>query len=539
MKKFYILFLIAMNGLLVASCNAGVNEVNIIPRPAALQVMPGSFSLTPKTVINVVAGTDELLPACRFFSALVERSLGIPLEITRGKARGKAINLTVDASLGEEAYTLIARKKSVDITAGSARGIFYAFQTLRQLLPAGVESGEAAPSISIQNVAIEDEPRLAYRGMMLDVARHFFPVEDVKTYIDMLALHKINRFHWHLTDDQGWRIEIKKYPRLTEIGSTRPETVIGKNTGNYDGIPHGGFYTREQIQEVVQYAADRFITVIPEIELPGHALAALAAYPELGCTGGPYNVATWWGVFNEVFCAGNEQTFAFLEGVLEEVIPLFPSEYIHIGGDECPKVRWKACRKCQARIKAEGLADEHELQSYFVQRMERFLNARGKKIIGWDEILEGGISKTATVMSWRGTKGGIEAAKLGNRVVMSPNSHAYFDYYQSKDTKNEPYAIGGFVPLSKVYSLDPTEGLDEQEASMIYGAQANLWTEYISDIRHVQYMTLPRMAALAEVAWTPQSLREYNDFLKRAIVLTNRYKSLGYNFATHLFNQDQ
>lgn len=532
-----MLFLLATSGLFIASCNAGVSEVNIVPRPVALQVTPGSFALTPRTVINVVKGTDDVLPACRLFAGLVERSIGVPLEITRGKARKKAINLTVDASLGEEAYALTVQNKSVEIKAGSARGIFYAFQTLRQLLPAGVESGEASASLSIQNVIIEDEPRFAYRGMMLDVARHFFPVEDVKTYIDMLALHKINRLHWHLTDDQGWRIEIKKFPRLTEIGSTRDETVLGKNTGKYDSIPHGGFYTQEQVKDVVRYAAERCITVIPEIELPGHACAALAAYPALGCTGGPYRVATSWGVFNEVFCAGNEETFAFLEGVLEEVIPLFPSEYIHIGGDECPKVRWKACRKCQARIKAEKLADEHELQSYFVQRIERFLNAKGKKIIGWDEILEGGISKTATVMSWRGTKGGIEAAKLGNQVVMTPNSHAYLDYYQSKDTKNEPFAIGGFVPLEKVYSLNPTEGLNEQEASMIQGAQANLWTEYISDISHVQYMTLPRMAAIAEVAWTPQDLRAYDDFRERAIVLTDRYKALGYNFATHLFNQ--
>ncbi|MDR0766213.1 MAG: beta-N-acetylhexosaminidase [Odoribacteraceae bacterium] len=536
-KKFNLLFLLAMMGLVIVSRGAGAQEeVNIVPRPTMVRAEKGSFLLTPGTVINVTGG-EEALPACRLFSDLLARSLGTPLEIRQGKkSLKKAINVSVDATLGEEAYTLVARERSVEIRGGSARGVFYAFQTLRQLLPAGVERGDPSASLEIRGVTIEDEPRFAYRGMMLDVARHFFPVEDVKTYIDMLALHKINRFHWHLTDDQGWRLEIKKYPLLTEVGSRRDETVIGKNTGQYDGIPHGGFYTQEEVKEIVQYAAERYITVIPEVELPGHAFAALASYPSLGCTGGPYKVATYWGVFNEVFCAGKEETFAFLEGVLDEVIALFPSEYVHIGGDECPKMRWKQCRACQARIKAEKLADEHELQSYFVKRIERFLNAKGRKLIGFDEILEGGISRTATVMSWRGTKGGLEAARLGNQAVMTPNSHAYFDYYQSKDTKNEPFAIGGFVPLEKVYELNPTEGLNEQEALLIQGAQANLWTEYISTISHVQYMVLPRMAALAEVAWTRQDQRSYDDFLKRAIVLTDRYTALGYNFARHLFN---
>ncbi|MDR2414533.1 MAG: beta-N-acetylhexosaminidase, partial [Odoribacteraceae bacterium] len=457
-KKFNLLFLLAMMGLVIASRDAGAQEeVNVVPRPTMSRVEKGNFLLTPSTVINVTGGA-EILPACQLFSNLLARSLGTPFEIKQGKRNlKKAINVSVDTTLGEEAYALTVREKSVDIRGGSARGVFYAFQTLRQLLPVGIEKSNAVASLALRCVTIEDKPRFAYRGMMLDVSRHFFPVEDVKTFIDMLVLHKINRFHWHLTDDQGWRVEIKKYPLLTEVGSKRDETVIGKNTGKYDGIPHGGFYTQEEIKEVVQYATERYITVIPEIELPGHATAALTSYPSLGCTGGPYKVATWWGVFDEVFCAGKEETFTFLEGVLEEVLALFPSEYVHIGGDECPKKRWKQCRACQARIKEEKLADEHELQSYFVKRIERFLNSKGRKLIGFDEILEGGISRTATVMSWRGTKGGIEAARLGNQVVMSPNSHAYFDYYQSKDTKNEPYAIGGFVPLEKVYELNPTE----------------------------------------------------------------------------------
>ena len=537
MKKINLLFLPAMISLIIASRPAGAQEeVNVIPRPVKVQVEKGKFALTPATVINVI-GDADVAPACRLFSDLLAQSIGTPLEIKTGKKeQRRAINVSVNPSLGEEAYTLDVRERSVDIAGGSARGVFYAFQTLRQLLPIGVEKGEAFASLDIRCMKIEDEPRFAYRGMMLDVARHFFSVADVKTYIDMLALHKMNRFHWHLTDDQGWRIKIEKFPLLTEVGSTRPETVIGKNTGRYDSIPHGGFYTREDIEEVVQYAAERYVTVIPEIELPGHASAALASYPSLGCTGGPYKVATWWGVFDEVFCAGKEETFAFLEAVLDEVIDLFPSEYVHIGGDECPKTRWKKCRACQARIKAEKLADEHELQSYFVKRIERFLNSRGKKLIGFDEILEGGISRTATVMSWRGTAGGIEAARLGNPVVMSPNSHAYFDYYQSRDTKAEPFAIGGFVPLEKVYSLNPTEGLNEQEARMVQGVQANLWTEYISTISHVQYMVLPRMAALSEVGWTPGEQRSYDNFRKRAIVLTDRYAALGYNFARHIFD---
>ena len=533
MNKFFS-FLV---GLALVSCDAAVEEVNIIPAPVSLQVVAGHFSLTPGTVINVTNGTGAELPACRFFSDLVTRSLGTPLEIKQErKPLKRAINITLDDALGEEAYTLKVQSGSVTIAAGDAPGVFHAFQTLRQMLPASIERGEANASIRVQNALIEDAPRYVYRGMMLDVARHFFPVEDVKTYIDMLALHKINRFHWHLTDDQGWRLEIERYPLLTGVGSMRDETVIGKNTGQYDGTPHGGYYTREQVREVIEYAAQRYITVIPEIELPGHASAALASYPSLGCTGGPYSVARSWGVFDEVFCAGNEETFAFLEGVLEEVIALFPSEYVHIGGDECPKARWKKCRKCQARIRAEKLADEHELQSYFVKRIERFLNDRGKKLIGFDEILEGGISRTATVMSWRGTKGGLEAARLGNQVVMSPNSHAYFDYYQSRDTGNEPFAIGGFVPVEKVYELDPVEGLNEREALLVQGPQANLWTEYISTIDHVQYMTLPRMAALAEVAWTPRERRAYDDFRQRAILLTDRYKALGYNFATHILD---
>lgn len=535
MKRFSLIFLAAVCSTMLISCHSK-QQVNIIPQPVSLEVVNGHFTLKPQAVINVVKGAGDLAPAYRFFQDLTAKSLGGALKVTEGEAKDGAINITIEPSLKKEAYELNVDGKSVNIKAGSSQGVFYAFQSLRQLLPARVEKGELMNGIDIQNVKVQDEPRFAYRGMMLDVCRHIFPLDSIKTYIDMLAMHKFNRFHWHLTDDQGWRIEIRKYPELTKVGSIRKETVIGRNSGKYDGQPYGGFYTQEQIKEIIQYAADRYITVIPEIELPGHAVAALASYPQLGCSGGPYEVEGRWGVFEEVYCAGNEKTFEFLEGVLDEVAALFPSEYIHIGGDECPKAAWKKCKKCQARIKKENLKDENELQSYFVHRIEKYLNGKGKKIIGWDEILEGGISKSATIMSWRGTKGGIQAAKLGNEVIMTPNNYVYLDYYQSRDIEQEPFGIGGFVSVAKVYSLNPTEGLSANEAKMVKGVQANVWAEYIKTFNHVQYMTLPRMAALAEVAWTPDAQKNYEDFVARAIALTDRYEALGYRFAKHIFS---
>lgn len=537
MKVIHLLFLAVVCGLVSWSCECkSMKEVNIIPKPVSMEIQPGCFKLNPKTIINIVAGASDLTAANNFLSNLVAASFGTPLKIEEGEAKKNAINITVTSEMKPDAYALHVTSKAIDIKAGSSRGVFYAYQSLRQMIPVSMEKGEKIKFVEIQNVAVQDEPRFTYRGMMLDVCRHFFTVDEVKTYIDMLALHKLDRFHWHLTDDQAWRVEIKKYPKLTEIGSYRPETVIGKNTGKYDGKPHSGFYTQEQIKDVVKYAEERYITVIPEIELPGHALAALASYPELGCSGGPYEVMKDWGISDQVYCAGNDKTLEFLQDVFDEIIPLFPSEYIHVGGDECPKVAWKKCKKCQARIKKEGLKDEHELQSYVVQYMEQHLNSKGKKLIGWDEILEGGISKTATIMSWRGMKGGINAAKMGNNVIMTPNSYVYLDYYQSKDVKNEPFGIGGFVDVAKVYSLNPTNGLSPEEAKMVIGTQANLWCEYISELSHIQYMTLPRMAALAEVAWTPEEKKDYTDFQKRAIKLFDRYEALGYNYAKHILN---
>ena len=539
MKKINLVSIVVLCIILLGGCASEPNqEVNIIPQPQQVTMADGGFTLSPKTVINVIKGADDLTPACTFMSTLVEKSFGQPLSVVNGEMKRDAINIAVDPSMRADAYDLTVGKKAIDIKAGSSKAVFYAMQSLRQMMPVGVEKGEKMDKIRIQNVRIQDEPRLAYRGTMLDVCRHFFTVDEVKTFIDMLALHKLSVFHWHLTDDQGWRIEIKKYPKLTEIGSQRKQTVIGKNTGKYDGTPYGPyFFTQVEIKDVIQYAADRYITIIPEIELPGHALAALASYPELGCTGGPYEVCQMWGVFPEVFCPGNEKTFEFWEGVLEEVAELFPGEIIHIGGDECPRDAWKKCKKCQARMKKEKLKEEGDLQNYVVHRIEEFMKTKGKRILGWDEILEGDVSKTAIVMSWRGKKGGIEGAKRGNEVVMVPNDYAYFDYYQAKPVENEPFGIGGYVPVEKVYSLDPTEGLTPEEGEKIIGVQANLWAEYITTFSHAQYMLLPRMAAIAEVGWTPVAKKDYDNFLKRAKLMTQRYEALGYNFAKHILQE--
>ncbi|MBS6269071.1 MAG: family 20 glycosylhydrolase, partial [Tannerella sp.] len=389
---------------------------------------------------------------------------------------------------------------------------------------------------------IDDAPRFSYRGMHLDVARHFFSVDEVKRYIDLLAMHKLNVFHWHLTDDQGWRIEIKKYPKLTEIGSIRKQTMVGKNFDQFDNTPYGGYYTQDQIRDIVNYAKERFVTIIPEVDLPGHMVAALASYPSLGCMGGPYEVQGIWGVHPDVLCAGKEETYEFVTDVLSEVIELFPSRYIHIGGDECPKDRWKKCPLCQARIRKLGLKTDKEhtaeerLQSYFMTRVEKFLNENDRQIIGWDEILEGGAAPNATVMSWRGTDGGVQAAKLRHNVVMTPNTYLYFDYYQSEDTQTEPLAIGSYVPLERVYGFEPvSDTLDNDSKKYILGAQANLWTEYISDFKQVEYMLLPRLDALSEVQWTRPENKNWVSFLDRLQHNIQVYDLKGYNYGKHIF----
>lgn len=516
---------------------APLAEVQLVPQPAELNLGQGQYDISASTMIYYEAENANSKRSAEFLQSYIEHAMGINLAIAEGDANSKGIVLISQGQGEQEAYQIKVDQERVLLEGSSDKGLFIATQTLRQIIPATVEGG----TIGIPAMDINDAPRFEYRGMHLDVGRHFYDVEFIKKFIDQLAFHKMNTFHWHLTEDQGWRIEIKKYPKLTEVGAFRKETIVGHSgrSEEFDGKPYGGFYTQEEVKEVVKYASERFITVIPEIELPGHSLGALAAYPEYGCTGGPYEVATRFGVFDDVFCAGNDKTFEFFQDVFDEVIPLFPSKYIHIGGDECPKANWKKCKKCQARIKKEGLHDEHELQSYFIARIEKYLNSKGRQIIGWDEILEGGLAPNATVMSWRGEAGGIEAAKSHHDVIMTPNSHVYFDHYQSADVDKEPLAIGGFTPLRKVYDYEPIpEELTAEEAKYVKGAQANLWSEYFKTSSQVEYMAFPRMAALAEVVWSPAELKDWEGFKPRLMNLTSHYDKMGINYAKHIFDVD-
>jgi hexosaminidase len=537
-KIIYFIFSIVLSTSMVFCSSPytkpGKGEVNIIPKPKDVTVNDGFFILNGETSI-VADDNDDVMAVVDFLTGLIQPSTGYNLDVLSTDVKNNRIKLTIDKSLTETdgAYHLVVDKHGVTITAGNAVGLFYGVQSLRQLLPVEIERKDIQKDKEwdIPFVVINDKPAFIYRGLHLDVGRHFFPVSFIKKYIDLLALHKMNVFHWHLTEDQGWGIEIKKYPKLTEVGSIRKETLVGHyGSDKYDGKPYGGFYTQDEVREIVAYAKDRFITVIPEIEMPGHALAALASYPELGCTGGPYEVATTWGVFPDVYCAGNDEVFHFLENVLTEVMELFPSEYIHIGGDECPKTRWKKCPKCQSRIKKEGLKDEHELQSYFIRRIEKFLNSHGRQIIGWDEILEGGLAPKATVMSWRGEKGGIAAAKEHHDVIMTPGFALYFDHYQA-DPSTQPLAIGGFTNTKTVYNYYPVpKALDTKEATHILGAQGNVWTEYMKTPEYVEYMAYPRACALAEVDWTPKELKDWDDFVKRMEIHKKRLKELNVNY---------
>ncbi len=505
-----------------------MTNFQIIPQPKHMQKSKGSFCLEPTTTIIVSQGAEKI---GNYLRDLVQPATGYTLQVnpaTTGQADSTIVlELTAEnEELGDEGYVLTVQTDSVIIRAPQLAGLFYGIQTLRQLLPPELENNHKADvAWHIPSVIIEDTPRFTWRGMHLDVGRHMFPVAFIKRFLDLMALHKLNVFHWHLTEDQGWRIEIMKYPQLTEVGANRAATPILSDRHTLDGIPYGGYFTQAQVKEIVDYAAQRFITVVPEIELPGHSVAALASYPELGCTGGPYEVRANWGIAKDVYCAGNDRVFSFLEDVLSEVITLFPSPIIHIGGDECPKDRWAACPKCQARIKALGLASEHELQSYFVRRIEAFLNAHGRQIIGWDEILEGGLAPNAKVMSWRGIEGGIQACQQGHDVVMAPTSHCYFDYYQSENREEEPPAIGGYLPLERVYAFEPIpDGLSSKEAQHILGAEGTLWTEYIATPEQLEYMAFPRVSALAEVVWSPPASRDYNNFLERLNGLEQRLK---------------
>ncbi len=520
-----------------SSVQTNDKELAIIPAPVSIKVLKGKFVFSDKSRVILSQAGDDTKLAADYLALLIKNPTGMKMTVEEGKKPARnSIFMTIDTAVkNDEGYMLTITGKKIIIKAKSAAGLFYAVQTIRQLLPAEVENPVVIEGIELAVPACEiiDEPRFVYRGMHLDVGRHIFPVENIKRYIDMIALHKINTFHWHLTEDQGWRIEIKKYPDLTAKGAFRKETLVGHGGRKpfvYDGEPYGGFYTRDEVKEIIEYAKSRFVKVIPEIEMPGHALAALAAYPGLSCTGGPFEVHTRWGVVEDVFCAGKEETFGFLQDVLTEVIDLFPSEYIHIGGDECPKVRWEKCPLCQKRIKDEGLKDEHELQSYFIQRIEKFILSKGRKIIGWDEILEGGLAPEATVMSWRGTTGGIEAAKQKHNVIMTPSRFVYLDYYQCEPA-GQPLAIGGYLPLERVYSYNPMPSeLTPEEQKYILGVQGNVWTEYIPTPEHLEYMAFPRAFAIAESGWTPDRLKDFEDFLARLEILKKRYDAIGINY---------
>ena len=517
--------------------NAKQAEINIIPEPQHIVVNNGFYTLSGHISI-ILPDTSEQI---RFIGQFLGQKLELfPHIHVKLKYKGNGdVNFKIlphyDSIIGNEGYYLTVDKK-ITVSANTPAGLFYGMQTLLQLLPSEIYGhNQIKQALRLPHLKITDYPRFPYRGMHLDVSRHFFTPDSIKHYLDLLAIHKMNTFHWHLTDDQGWRIEIKKYPRLTQIGAWRKETIIGKHFHPYkgDGKPYGGYYTQEQIKEIVHYAKLRHITIIPEIEMPGHSMAALASYPYLGCTGGPYEVATRWGVFHDVYCAGNDSVFTFLQDVLTEVMSLFPSKYIHIGGDEVPKDRWHNCSKCQARIRQLGLSDEKQLQSYFIRRIEKFLNAHGRYIIGWDEILEGGLAPNATVMSWRGERGGIEAARMHHYVIMTPGGYCYFNHYQA-DPKTEPLAIGGFTPLSKVYFYDPVpDALTEKEAKYVLGAQGNMWTEYIKTFWQVEYMALPRMTALAEVLWTKAELKNWQDFRRRLKQQMKRFDQMGVNYCDH------
>ncbi|MCI6492577.1 MAG: beta-N-acetylhexosaminidase [Bacteroidales bacterium] len=551
MKKFfYIILAIA----LAVSCTGsrGVDGdylLDIIPYPEDVTIRSGSFNAAGATFHCDPLMDEASRNVASKFAARLSEASGKPSEVIEGRARA-GFNFIVDNTMRQEEYSLSISRKAVEIKASDLNGFNYAIQTLKQMLPEEIFGSKADPDEEweIHCAVIKDAPRFAYRGMHLDVSRHFFSVEEVKRYLDVMEVHKLNRLHWHLTDDQGWRVEIKKYPELTSKGSIRKETIVGHlkpSDNTFDGVPYGKglWYTQEQIREVVAYAAAKGITIVPEIDLPGHMVAALACYPELGCTSGPYDVWTLWGVADDVLCPGNEKTFEFIENVLDEIVDMFPSEYIHIGGDECPKVRWEKCPKCQARIKELGLkgdgahSAEHFLQSYVTARVEAYLATKGRKIIGWDEILEGELAPNATVMSWRGIQGGLAAAKLGHDAIMTPNSHMYFDYYQSENQDAEPLSIGGYLPVSKVYSYEPfEEGMSEEEKSHIIGVQANLWTEYITTDSHLEYMLLPRLAALSEVQWCQPEVKNWERFLESVDDICEIYDEMGYNYARHLLD---
>ena len=517
-------------------------DTAIIPLPVQLQTQPGFFTIDSQTAIKSDSFPNTPFDPWKIFMQVFKKKSGYSIPIEQNKISNtdeQHLILVIHSPeiTNPEGYSLKVSPGSIVIKASTESGVYYAVQTLRQMmrLDAIGDVARNERSWKIPAVDIKDEPSFHYRGLHLDVCRHIMPLEFVLKYIDLLSYYKMNRFHWHLTDDQGWRIEIKQYPKLQEIAAWRDQTLIGHagdTTKKFDGQRHGGYFTQEQVKQVVAYAADRNVMVIPEIEMPGHAQAAIAAYPELGCTNKQIKVAETWGVFYDVFCP-NEVTFTFLQNVLDEVMPLFPGPYIHIGGDECPKKQWKESAFCQQLMKEQGLENANELQSYFIRRMEKYVNSKGKNIIGWDEILEGGLAPNATVMSWQGEKGGIAAAKLGHDVIMTPGTYCYLDHYQADKTK-EPLAIGGFTTLEETYSYHPVPAeLTSEEAKHILGVQGNLWTEYIHTPSHAEYMAYPRAMALAEVGWTPKPLRTFSSFQDRLNQQVDRLDGLQVNYARH------
>lgn len=537
--------LICISGLLLSFFSNSLiaqSTISIIPQPFELKQNEASFEINSNTKILITKSTLQSSSVVRELKQLLYTATWLEAEIIQNASSQDTVIelrlIEMDGETNPEAYWLTVTKNKIEIKALTEQGLFYGIQTLHQLLPVQIEHSD--PSLVPKNqlwivpgVSIYDKPRFPYRGLHLDVARHFFKVDFVKKYIDLIAMHKMNRFHWHLTEDQGWRIEIKKYPKLTTVGAWRDSTLIrryGSNT--YDNIPYGGFYTQEEIKEVVAYAQSKFVTVIPEIELPGHSSAALAAYPQFGCFDKEYKVQSTWGIFEDIYCP-KEETFEFLQDVLDEVMELFPSKYIHIGGDEAPKKQWEESEIAQSVIKREGLKDEHELQSYFVQRIEKYLNSKGRNMIGWDEILEGGLAPQATVMSWRGEKGGIEAANMEHDVIMTPWGTNYFDHFQA-DPKSEPLAIGGFTSVKVVYEYNPIpKELSAEASKYILGAQGNVWTEYIHSPDKVEYMAYPRATALAEVLWTAPDNPDWLNFWARLQFQFKRFDILNVNAARH------
>jgi len=520
-------------------------DYNVIPLPQEITLNENKpFVLKKSTVIAYPKGDDKLKANAEFLSGYIFETIGIRPAVKESEGGKNTITLKTGLNHdNREAYRIDASEKGITIEGVSANGVFYGVQTLRKSLSPGFKDKE----VHFPAATVADYPRFGYRAALFDVGRYFFPADFIKRYIDILALHNVNYFHWHLTDDQGWRIEIKKYPRLTEVGSMRKETLVGHLKSpphKFDNTPHEGFYTQDEIRDIVKYAQDRYITIIPEIDLPGHMLSALTAYPELGCTGGPYEVATKWGVFEDVLCMGKENTYQFLKDVFTEVTDLFPSEYIHIGGDECPKTRWQKCPHCQAMIKKMGLKGdgkrtaEQKLQSYSMLEMEKFLKEKRRRIIAWEEILDGGIADNPIVMSWLKEESGAEAAKQGYDVIMAPHKEVYIDYYQSEDKENEPLSIGGYIPLERVYRFEPVPAeLTDEQKKHIIGTQVNLWTEYIYKPDHAEYMLLPRLAAISEVQWSDPQKKDYESFKNRLTNLFGFYDLYKYNAARHVFTQ--